>query len=167
MQLDAQIARFFYACNLPFNIASHPEWKKTLEILRPGYQGPSRKGLGGPLLDKVHEKLVTHVIDEVKGKYVVMMQDGWSDIHNTPVIATSLHTGEKSYFMTAIETGTNKKTANYCTSIAQESIQEAKNTYGCNVTGVVTDNEKKMEAMRTALKEDDPTLTVYGCSRTD
>jgi len=38
IQLDHQIARLFYACNLPFNIASHPEWKKTIEMLCPGYQ---------------------------------------------------------------------------------------------------------------------------------
>lgn len=164
IQLDHQIARLFYACNLPFNIASHPEWKKTIEMLRPGYQGPNRKDLGGALLDTVHEKLVSHVKTEVEGKDVVMMQDGWSDIHNTPVIATSLHTGEKSYFMTAVETGTNKKTADYCTSIAQDAIHEANEKYGCNVTGVVTDNEKKMEAMRRNLKDDDPSLTVYGCS---
>ena len=163
-QLDQQIARLFYACNIPFNIASHPEWKKTLEMLRPGYQGPTRKDLGGPLLETVHERLVQHMKTEVQGKNVVMMQDGWSDIHNTPVIATSLHTGEKSYFMAALETGTNKKTADYCTAIAQDAIQEASEKYGCTVTGVVTYNEKKMEAMRTKLQQADPTLSVYGCS---
>ena len=83
-QLDQQIARLFYACNIPFNIASHPEWKKTLEMLRPGYQGPTRKDLGGPLLETVHERLVQHMKTEVQGEHVVMMQDGWSDIHNTP-----------------------------------------------------------------------------------
>ena len=148
-QLDQQIARLFYACNIPFNIASHPEWKKTLEMLRPGYQGPTRKDLGGPLLETVHERLVQHMKTEVQGKKFVMMQDSWSDIHNTPVIATSLHTDEKSYFMAALETGTNKKTADYCTAIAQDAIQEASEKYGCTFTGVVTDNEKKMEAMRT------------------
>ena len=35
IQLDHQIARLFYACNLPFNITSHPELKKTIEMLRP------------------------------------------------------------------------------------------------------------------------------------
>ena len=48
-----------------------------------------------------------------------------SDIHNTPVIATRLHCDGSAYFLSAIDTGTNKKTASYCTSVAQQSIQEA------------------------------------------
>ena len=66
--------------------------------------------------------------------------------------------------MSATETGKNKITADYCTSIAKDVIKEAQDNYRCKVTGVVTDNKKKMECMRTNLKEADPLLTVYGCS---
>ena len=93
-----------------------------------------------------------------------MMQDGRSDIHNTPVIATSLHTDGAAFFLTAVETGRNKKTAAYCTSVAQDAITLAEEDYGCKVIGVVTDNEKKMDVMKTNLKEADPNLSVYGCS---
>ena len=34
------IARLFYACILPFNIADHPMWKETIGMLRPGYTPP-------------------------------------------------------------------------------------------------------------------------------
>ena len=163
-RLDEQIAKLFYACNLPFNIADHPVWKETVEMLRPGYKPPNRASIGGQLLDQVHDKITTKVSDEMKGKDVVLIQDGWSDIHNTPVIATSLQCEGKAYFMSAIDTGTNKKTAAYCTSIAQDSIKEAGEKFQCKVTGVVTDNEKKMVAMKQNLVETDPELTVYGCS---
>ena len=65
------------------------------------------------------------------------MQDGWSDIHNHPVIATSLSTSSKTYFLSATETGMNKKTAQYCTDLAEEAISQAKEDYGCNVVGIV------------------------------
>lgn len=71
---------------------------------------------------------------------MTMMQDGWSDIHNTPVIASSLHCGEKSFFLSANDTGAHKKTASFCASLAQDAIKEAKDTYDYKVTGVVTDN---------------------------
>lgn len=163
-QLDEQIAKLFYACNLPFVIADHPVWCQTVEMLRPGYQPPNRKDIGGPLLDKTHEKLMTTMKTQLQGKEVVMMQDGWSDIHNTPVIATSLHSDGSAYFLSAIDTGTNKKTASYCTSVAQDAIKEAKELYDCKVTAVVTDNEKKMVVMKQSLKDADPDLTAYGCS---
>ena len=163
-QLDEQIAKLFFACNLPFNIADHPVWRETIQMLRPGYTPPNRKDIGGHLLDKVHNKITTQVSAEMKGKEVVLIQDGWSDIHNTPVIATSLQCDGNAYFMSAIDTGTNKKTAAYCTSIAQDSIKGAAEQFQCKVTGVVTDNEKKMVAMKQNLVETDPELTVYGCS---
>mgnify|MGYP005951881161 CR=1 FL=1 len=36
-------------------------------------------------------KLKTKMKDEIQGGNVVLFQDGWSDIHNTPVIASSIH----------------------------------------------------------------------------
>ncbi|KAK2168525.1 hypothetical protein LSH36_16g07014 [Paralvinella palmiformis] len=39
----------------------------------------------------------------------------------------------------------------------------AAESFGCNVTAVVTDNERKMNSMHENLKEDNPSLTVYGC----
>ena len=123
-QLDEQIAKLFYACNLPFNIAD-PVWREIIQMLRPGYQPPNHKDIGGHLLDRVHEKFSTKVSAELKGKDVVLIQDGCSDIHNTPVIATSLQCDNNAYFMSAIDTGTNKKTAAYCTTIAKDSIKEA------------------------------------------
>lgn len=164
VELDMQIARMFYACNIPFNVVSHPEFQRMVEMLRPGYQAPTRKALAGDLLDSVHEKITCSMKEELKGKEVTMMQDGWSDIHNTPVIASTLHCQEKSYFLSAVDTGANKKTAEYCTSVAKDAIQEASDKFECTVTGVVTDNEKKMQAMRTSLKLDNPSLEVYGCS---
>ena len=86
------------------------------------------------------------------------------DIHNTPVIATSLQCEGKSYFLSAVDAGTNKKKAAYCTSVAQEAISTVTEQYQCTVTGVVTDNEKKMVAMKQNLHDSNPELTVYGCS---
>ena len=46
-QLDEQRAKMFYACNLPFIIADRPVFRQTIEMLRPGYQPPTRKDIGG------------------------------------------------------------------------------------------------------------------------
>lgn len=67
------------------------------------------KNIGGYLLDNVHEKLKTNMRKDLEGKNPVLIQDGWSDIHNTPVIASSLHCNGKSYFLSAVDTGNNKQ----------------------------------------------------------
>ena len=66
--------------------------------------------------------------------------------------------------MSAKDTGASKKTALFCTSVAQEAIKEASDKYGCKVHAVVTDNEKKMEAMRKELEKEDNELITYGCA---
>ena len=76
-------------------------------------------------------------------------------------MAGIVHTGEKSYFISAMDTGTNKKTADYCVTQARDTMKIA---FGCNVTAVATDNEKKKDSMYKNLKEDTISLTVYGCS---
>ena len=75
--LDEQIAKLFLACNLPFNIADHPVFRETIQMLRPGYSPPNCKDIGGHLLDQVHEKIASNVSTELQGKEVVLIQDGW------------------------------------------------------------------------------------------
>lgn len=101
---------------------------------------------------------------EIGGEEGTLTQDGWSDIHNTPVIASSLHVKGKPYFLSAKLTGTSSKTAAYCQTLAEESMEEAASRFDCKVSAVVTDNENKMKAMRNGLKEAHPDLTVYGCA---
>ena len=163
-QLDLQIARFFYACNIPFNIAQHKEFKAMISLLRPGYSPPNRKILAGNLLNTVHERINEHICEQTRGKEVTLIQDGWSDIHNNPVIATSIHTGSKSYFLNAVDTGANKKTASFCAELFQSAISEAEAKFDCRTIGVVTDNERKMESMSRKLCEVDNSLITYGCS---
>ena len=45
--------------NLPFNIADHPVFRETIQMLRPGYSPPNRKYIGGHLLYQVHEKIAS------------------------------------------------------------------------------------------------------------
>ncbi|KAI6651907.1 hypothetical protein LOD99_4786 [Oopsacas minuta] len=89
--LDNQIARLFYACNLPFNLAENDVFKKTISMLRPGYTPPTRKSLAGGLLDKTFNEVTTMTASALEGKDVTLVQDGWSDIHNSPVIAHCVH----------------------------------------------------------------------------
>ena len=61
--------------------------KKTGEMLCPGYYSPKRKDIGGYLLDKVHDKVTGNMKSMKHGKDAVLVQDGWSHIHDSTVIA--------------------------------------------------------------------------------
>lgn len=89
---------------------------------------------------------------ELKGKTVMLMQDGWSDVHNTTIIANILSTGE-SYFLLAIDSGSNIKSADYCLKVAKTATEEAVTKFNCKVKSFVSDNEKKIVLMRKKLSE--------------
>ena len=163
-ELDLQIAKFFYACNIPFNVAEHTEFLKTIKLLRPGYSPPNRKTISGDLLDKVSEEMHGKMKKELDGKTATLVQDGWSNCHNDPVIASSVQSGGKTFFLDSYDTGSMPKTAENCKSLCEESIERTKQKYNCTIRTVVTDNARNMNKMRDALKQDHPDIIVYGCS---
>jgi hypothetical protein len=163
-QLDEQVARFFFSCNIPFSVVEQEEFKRLMTMLRPGYKPPNRKTLGSTLLDKVHGSLSTAAASRLHGKDVTLIQDGWSDVHNSPVIAQCVQNGSEAYFLSSVESGANKKTAEYCSNLAKEALEENKVKFGCQVVAVVTDNEKKMQKMRELLHSEYEDLIVYGCA---
>ena len=133
--LDLQGARAFYACNIPFLAAENEHMKQYISMLRGGsYQIPSRKQLSTTLLDKVYTECKEILATNLKGKEVTLIQDGWSNVHNQPIIASCLHDGTKSYFVRSVDTGSEKKTADYCTKSAEEEIKFVEEEYNCKVS---------------------------------
>lgn len=169
-KLDVVIAKFFYSCNISFNTAENPHFKKMIETLRPGYPSPNRKELAGGLLNKVYDECELEMKDYLKGKTLTLMQDGWSNVHNNPVIANCVSDGVKSFFINSIETSTNHKDAAYCLDLAIEAIRHCETKYSCKINSFVSDNENKMKKMRSALQtarnDHDPnnSFISYGCA---
>ena len=58
-QIQEQWARAFYKNRWSFQTAEDPEFKKAMEMMRPGVGERllTRKSLSGPLLDKEHDKI--------------------------------------------------------------------------------------------------------------
>jgi hypothetical protein len=164
-KVDEQLARrALVACNLPFCTVEEPEFQKVFSLLNPAYKLPSRKRVADELLDTIYDQEQAEVKKELDGKKVTLLQDGWSDIHNKPVLASGVHTGTKAFLLSATETGAQKKTAAYCAEAAETAMLEVKDRYNCEVDSIVTDNENKMVAMKRIMKERHPELAAYGCS---
>ena len=152
-KIDHCVAEFVFGCNLPFSVVEHPLFRAMVETLRPGYKPPTRKTLSSTLLDQVHNKLHSTMRGKLEGKTVTMQQDGWSTLHNDPVISTSVTCEGSGYFIDAQYSGANAKTAEYCQEMLLKSKTFAEQTYGCKVRTVVTDNARNMVKMREALEK--------------
>ncbi|CAH0563065.1 unnamed protein product [Brassicogethes aeneus] len=92
-----------------------------------------------------------------------MSLDGWSNVHNEPIICTSFvsQSGE-SVLIDTVDTTGKSHTAEYLKEIALESMSNATKKFGVSVRSIVTDNASNVAKMRTNLESDN--LIQYGCS---
>lgn len=163
-RIDIKLAKAFYACNTPFRVVENHEFRDALKALRPAYAPPSRRLIANELLDEVYDEVKSNLTKSLKGKEVVVVQDGWSLNQNQPVIAHSLQCGTRTYFFDATYTGTNTKSAEYCFELLEKSIVNCEIQNECKVIGVVTDNCSVMVKLRELISEKYPNLFVYGCN---
>lgn len=164
-KMDLQLAKFFFSENIPFIAAEGVQFKKLCEEMRPGYTPPSRKQIGGRLLDTVHEEIVQEIRAKLTEKEtIVLTQDGWSSVTNDPIIAHTFNDGKENYLLNIKDTGSNKKTAQFCFELMDEAIQDIQQRFGKDVFGVCTDNEAKMKKLRDLVLLKYPDMIVYGCS---
>ena len=164
--LDEQSAKFIYATNSSFRIVEHEEFIRIIQLLRPGYSPPSRFDISGKLLDTVHQKCLESSKDMLKDKTVCMSFDGWSNVHNEPVICATVTTPESEIFLVdTVDTSGHAHTADYLVQVAVDTIQTCEKQFSCHVRSIVTDNAGNVAKMRQNLEErEDVDLITYGCS---
>ena len=166
--LDKELARMIYATNTPFTFAEHREFRKFVQMLRPGYKPPSRLDVGGPLLEKVYDEDIEKCKKQLSGRSVTLDIDGWSNVHNEPVICASLIVDKKSYLVKTVDTSGKPHTADYLAELTQDVIKESANRFNVKVKSFVTDNAANMVAMKQKLNrsedEDISSVVTYGCS---
>lgn len=166
-QLDKQIAKAVYATNSSFRCVEHPHVKKAIEMLRPGYQPPSRFNLANELLDEIHDEEKQKCFLTVKDQTVNLSIDGWSNVHMDPIICCCVTTESgQVYLLDSIDTSGKPHTADYLTEIAKDLIKKCKDDYECRVGSFVTDNASAMTRMRQELRaeyENVEGILTYGC----
>ncbi len=168
--LDHQCARFIFATNSAFRHVEHAEFIRLLATARPGYKPPTRHEVGGKLLDDVYESITSDVKKQLIGISVCMSIDGWSNIHNDPIICASItdaRDGRGSvYLADTVDTQSNRHTSEYLLQLATEAISKCHTNFGCKVRSFVTDNAANMSKMRSELAKMDnsPDVITYGCS---
>ena len=87
--------------------------------------------MSNKLLGKCHDKFQAIMKQLLNNKTITMQRDGWSSVQNDPVIATSVVSDGKGYFVDAKDTGTTHKTAEACKTRELEEEDENLIPYGC------------------------------------
>lgn len=162
LELDILAAKFWYASGLAFNAANTSYWGSFVSKLRPGYVPPTAYRLRESLLNSVYEELKTKMENQISGNDVVIVQDGWSNIHNEPILSHCIICLGKPYFLETIECREHKKSADYVYKILMDNIKRLE-SLKCRVVGFVTDNCSTMKSLRSIMKSQNEDIFSYGC----
>lgn len=92
-EFHTKLSRFFFGCNIPFNVIQSDHFKDLIKFLRPAYtlHLPKRKALYTTLLEKEYERCV-NLSKELIDSESVLLIDGWKNTsNNTKTVITMLH----------------------------------------------------------------------------
>ena len=160
-KFEISLAKAWFACNFPFMSIENKWVKEHYKELRPGYTLPTRQKLSGPLLDAVHEEMTTKACEFLSGAKVTLSVDTWSDVNNSPVLASSFIYKEKVFVVGGLDTTGEPHNAENLLHFVQEQIKQAESKFKVEIVGLVTDNAENMRKMRNDLNAD---IVSYGCS---
>lgn len=163
---DEQVEKMIYATNSPFRLVEHPEFQKLLSMMRPGYRPPSRKEIADKFLPVVFQKEMDQCKEVLMDATVSMALDGWSNVHNEPIVCVTVTTEEgKIYLTDTVDTSGKPHTAEYLEELAVSSVRKTESDFGCRVRSIVTDNAANVAKMRRNLEQrEDIDVITYGCS---
>lgn len=165
MMLDEHVAKFFYASNLSFRRTHNKEFLKLCSAMRPGYVPPNEKQMANELLDKIYDQELQETKKNFKNNVVCLAIDGWSNINNNPLLSSCIiKEGGVVALVDSCDTSGSKHDVPYVTSVTQNSVHKAENTFDTKVGSIVTDNHICMAMMRTEIERTNPDIITYGCS---
>jgi hypothetical protein len=164
--LDEHVARYIFATNSAFHHVKHPKFKDMISAMRPGYKAPNEVQIGGVLLNNIYQQEKGNCSEILNGQTVNLSIDGWSNVHNEPVLCTVItsSTGE-NYLVDTIDTSGHPHTSVYLAEVTRNSLKKCEEEFKCVVRSLVTDNAANVKGMRAQLEtEQDLNLITYGCS---
>lgn len=137
------IAKFFYACGIPFNVANSRHYEVMIESVGqygPGLKPPSYHELRVPLLEKVKKQT-----DQLRTKHesawkkygCTLMSDGWTDRRGRHLINFLANSPDGTFFMGSVDASSESHDHLMLADLLQSKIEEIGKEY---VVQIVTDN---------------------------
>lgn len=160
-QVDYHLAMHCYATSSSFTKLECQHLQTAFDILRPGVSIPSRKRLGGNLLDLCYNKTKRKVEEALKEtpSYLCLTSDGWSNVNNDSIINYMIVAGEKTYFAESVDTKDTSHSGNFLSA----DIMRVAKPFAQKLCGVVMDNTKANKKAGALLEDKHKNWFTHGC----
>lgn len=157
-----QLAKFFYAENIPFSVVESNFFKDFLGSLRPAFTNhiPSRYELSTSLLSDTYDEMkmkVNAYMNDVEK--VCLVSDGWSNVRGDSIINFVL-TSPRPIFYKSINATGDSHTGDFIGGELCKVIEEIGPE---KVAAVVTDNAANMKSAWQYVQKKYPHIFCVGC----
>ncbi|CAK5275388.1 unnamed protein product [Mycena citricolor] len=159
----SRTVRATISANLPFRWIADPEVLRLLMMLRSaiGDALPSPNQVSGTLLDLEEKRVTDNVKTILRGQYVTVSIDGWSD--KASVLGVDVSFDGKAYLVRSVSMkGRGKDGPAMCRTFI-EMIDWVELEYACNVVGFCCDNDGGSQKGRKLLRVERPWLFNPPC----
>lgn len=145
--LEAKEGDFFNACGISFNTIEHPKAVEMFKAFRTSFKPPSRKDIGGKLLNDAYNRAVQENRRRLSGKEAVtMLVAGWKNSSsNKKILTTAFQVGKAVAFVKYYDTSNISETGDTLAEIAEMTRDNIKEMY--NSSSLVTDGAANMRSM--------------------
>lgn len=160
--LNKLFSRALFSSNIALSaISDNTHWINFFKRIRPYFQVPSRKLLGGPLLDEEYtevKKMCDEKIDD--SNYLSIQIDGWSNIRNEAILNFIICTPSPVFYKT-LATRSVSHTGKYIFEQIDLILQEVGTR---KFQSVVTDNVSNCRAAGALIEQKYDYISYYTCA---
>jgi hypothetical protein len=104
------IAMHYYITGTSFVRVEEEHLAMAMKVLRPDAQLPTRKKMGDSLLKAAFKELKVKVDGHLANTTVCLTTDGWTNIHNNPIVTYMVTSPTTSLFLESVSTGEQTRT---------------------------------------------------------
>jgi hypothetical protein len=165
-EVDAKVARFLYACGVPFNVLRSPYWHDVVKAINEapkGYKSPSYEKARTVLLDREKAKVqraLTRFTDEWSDIGVSIVSDGWTNVRNQHLINVLGVSASGAMFLAAHDSSSIIASSQNISELLLKTINDVGPS---NVIQVIIDNAANCKGAGKIIERAHPHIFWSGC----
>lgn len=158
-EVDGSVARFFYGCGIPINIAKSPFWVDMVRYINEapkGYEPPSSEKIKTTLLDKEKTQVDQELIS-IKQQWptygVSIVSDGWINVKKESFIKVMAVSERSAMFINGLDCTKDDVSSESITEVLLKAIESVG---AFNVMQILTNNVPECKAAGRVIEKSYP-----------
>src|SRR5579859_5159335 len=151
---DIAFAKVCYIQALPFNLYESEAMRDALQKINPAYKPPSRKAVGGPLLDTTYEFFKVQVQEKIASlEHINVISDESNNINSSRIFNICLHTPNGALHWLSEDVRDKRMTVDNITTMLRDRMNDICQGRHSRLNSLSTDTCETMLSVHRQLRQ--------------